>query len=145
SLRRILRSPPYGPGADRHGLRGRVPAVHRARCRDGRTRRCDRPTGLSGDDMPSEARSAAVSASDIDRVSVFGWRYVSRQQTEQAIAMARLVLAGASLFAVWLDPAEPTRYIQLTYTLHAIYVVYALALILATRRRPGPSRMPLIT
>src|SRR5262245_30828706 len=95
--------------------------------------------------MPSEAKSTAVSASDIDRFSVFGWRYVSRQQTEQAIAMARLVLAGASLFAVWLDPAEPTRYIQLTYTLHAIYVVYALALILATRRRPGPSRMPLIT
>src|SRR5262245_30324126 len=95
--------------------------------------------------MASEAQLAGPESEDTHRLSVFGWRYVSRVQTERTIAFARIVLAAASLFAVWLDPAEPTRFVQLTYTLHSIYLVYAIVLAITTRHRPGPSRLPLIT
>jgi len=95
--------------------------------------------------MASDAPAAARASEDPHRLSVFGWRYVSRLQTERTIALARIVLAATSLFAVWLDPAEPARYAELTYTLHAFYLLYAILLALVTRQRPGPSRLPLIT
>jgi hypothetical protein len=95
--------------------------------------------------MSSEAQLAGPKPDDAHRLSVFGWRYVSRIQTERTIALARIVLAAASLFAVWLDPAEPTRYVQLTYALHSFYLLYAIILALTTRHRQGPSRLPLIT
>jgi signal transduction histidine kinase len=50
----------------------------------------------------------------------------SRDQSERTIALARVVLAGSSLFAVWLDPAEPARIVEITYTLHLVYVAYSL-------------------
>src|SRR6185295_1065909 len=95
--------------------------------------------------MSSEGHLAGPRPDDAHRLSVFGWRYVSRIQTERTIALARIVLAAASLFAVWLDPAEPTRYVQLTYSLHSFYLLYAIVLALTTRHRQGPSRLPLIT
>jgi hypothetical protein len=51
----------------------------------------------------------------------------SRVRAERAIAAARVVLGISSLFAVWLDPAEPAHFVQLTYALHALYVGYSLA------------------
>jgi len=73
-------------------------------------------------------------------------RYPSaRSQAERTIAVARVVLAASSLFAIWLDPAEPTRHEQVTYTLHAIYVAYALTLLAAIWPYPTGRWLPLIT
>ena len=52
----------------------------------------------------------------------------SRTQTERTIAAVRVLLAISSLFAIWLDPAEPERYATTTYTLHLIYVSYSLVI-----------------
>jgi signal transduction histidine kinase len=69
----------------------------------------------------------------------------SRRTTERVIAAARLALASASLFGVYFDPAEPARYVPLTYGLHAIFLAYALALLaLVWLRNPG-DRLPLVT
>lgn len=69
----------------------------------------------------------------------------ARSQAERTIAVARVALAVSSLFAIWLDPAEPTRYAQVTYALHAIYVGYALTLLAAMWRYTGGRRLPLLT
>lgn len=52
----------------------------------------------------------------------------SRTETERVIAAARVALASASLFGVWMDPVEPARYVPITYSLHLVYLIYALAL-----------------
>lgn len=67
-----------------------------------------------------------------------------RLQAERTIAIARVVLAGTALFAVWLDPADPMHYVGLTYTLYWVYVVYS-ALLLALTVREAPEWMPLAT
>ena len=41
----------------------------------------------------------------------------SRMQAERTIAAGRVALAASSLFAVWIDPAEPARFAQATYGL----------------------------
>ena len=74
----------------------------------------------------------------------------SRTETERVIAAARVALASASLFGVWMDPSEPARYVPLTYSLHMVYVLYAVALaaIMWVRpvwRRPIGKRVPLAT
>ena len=50
----------------------------------------------------------------------------SRRQVERTIASARVVLASTCLLSIWLDPAEPARFAELTYSLHAAYVAYSL-------------------
>ena len=52
----------------------------------------------------------------------------SRQRSERLIALGRGVLAGLSLLAIWLDPSEPAKYAQSTYSLLAAYLAYALLL-----------------
>jgi signal transduction histidine kinase len=52
----------------------------------------------------------------------------SRDQAERTIALARVVLAMSSVFALWLDPAEPARIVEITYSLHLAYVAYSLIL-----------------
>ncbi|HEX4348724.1 MAG TPA: histidine kinase [Vicinamibacterales bacterium] len=74
----------------------------------------------------------------------------SRAEKERVIAAARVALAVASLFAVWLDPAEPARYAETVYSLHVVYVVYSLVLAAimwsrATWRFPVSARLPLAT
>lgn len=69
----------------------------------------------------------------------------SRNDAERTIALARIALGCASLLAVWLDPADPARFAELTYTLHAIYVVYSVGLAIFTWLRPLGDRFPLIT
>jgi signal transduction histidine kinase len=56
-----------------------------------------------------------------------------------------VALAGAGLLAVWLDPAEPARYREATYTLLAIYVVYSIALTAVVWNRSSAGRLPLVT
>lgn len=53
----------------------------------------------------------------------------SRTQVEQIIAVSRLALAGAALFAMWMDPQDLGGEVHLTNLLQVGYVVYSLALI----------------
>jgi signal transduction histidine kinase len=66
-------------------------------------------------------------------------------RTERTIVVARIVLAASSLFAVWLDPNTPQRYVVPTYTLHTAYAVYAIALALIAWNRVGSGRWPIVT
>jgi signal transduction histidine kinase len=66
-------------------------------------------------------------------------------RTERAIVIARVVLAASSLFAVWLDPIESTRYAIPAYTLHSIYAVYAVALAIISWNRAEVGHWPLVT
>jgi signal transduction histidine kinase len=50
-------------------------------------------------------------------------------RSERLIAVGRAVLAASSLLAIWLDPSEPARYAETTYSLLVGYLVYALLLI----------------
>jgi len=53
----------------------------------------------------------------------------SRQgRAERLIAVGRVVLAVLSLFAVWLNPSEPTRYAATAYGLLIAYVAYSVAI-----------------
>jgi signal transduction histidine kinase len=69
----------------------------------------------------------------------------SRDQAERTIALARVVLALSSLFAVWLDPAEPARIVEITYSLHLAYVAYSLILAAFTWTHGPGDRRPFIT
>jgi signal transduction histidine kinase len=69
----------------------------------------------------------------------------SRGDAERTIAAARVALACSSLFAVWLDPAEPARFAQLTYTVHVVYVTYAAALAAYVWRRTTGESLPVVT
>src|SRR5204862_7144986 len=64
--------------------------------------------------------------------------HASRVHAERPIAATRVLLAISSLFAVWLDPAEPQRHVDATYSLLVVYVVYSLAILpFAWRRHTG--------
>ena len=69
----------------------------------------------------------------------------TRIETERVIASARVALAGASLFGVWLDPAEPARYAPVTYSLNAIFLAYALGLAAFVWTKPIGDRLPVLT
>jgi signal transduction histidine kinase len=69
----------------------------------------------------------------------------SRMQAERTIATGRVALAAASLFAVWLDPAEAAHFAQTTYELLFIYLAYALVLAVGTWRWGGGTRLPIVT
>lgn len=69
----------------------------------------------------------------------------SRARAERTIAVTRVVIAVFSLYAIWLDPAEPARYTQLTYVLHSGYLVYALALAGVMWSRESTGRLPIAT
>jgi signal transduction histidine kinase len=49
-------------------------------------------------------------------------------RAERLIAGGRVVLAGSSLFAVWLDPTEPAKYAAIAYSLLAAYLGYSLVI-----------------
>lgn len=66
-------------------------------------------------------------------------------RTERTIVVFRVVLAVSSLFAVWLDPSEPRRYVVPTYTLHSVYAVYAIGLAFFAWNRAETGRWPLVT
>jgi len=58
----------------------------------------------------------------------------SRQRAERLIALGRVVLASASLLAIWFDPGEPARHPRMAYGLLWAYVAYSLALALVAWR-----------
>ena len=51
--------------------------------------------------------------------------YSSLSRAERLIAGGRVILAGSSLFAVWIDPTEPAKYARTAYALLVAYVLYA--------------------
>lgn len=59
---------------------------------------------------------------------------------ERGIALARVALACTALLAIWLDPAEPQRFVPVTYGLHASYVVYSALLAAVLWRGEAGSR-----
>ena len=69
----------------------------------------------------------------------------SPSQAERTIATARVALAISSLFAVWLDPAEPARYTQATYVVHSMYVAYSVLMVAYVWRDVRRSRVTLGT
>jgi signal transduction histidine kinase len=66
-------------------------------------------------------------------------------QAERTISAGRVALAASSLFAVWLDPAEPANFAQTTYELLFVYLAYALLLAVGTWRWGGGTRLPIVT
>lgn len=70
---------------------------------------------------------------------------LSRAHVERVIGLGRVALAASSLFAIWLDPTEPGRFAGLTYTLHGIYLGYALVLAGVMWHRDSRGRVPVVT
>lgn len=72
--------------------------------------------------------------------------YSHRSRTERQIAIARVLMAFFALTAVWLDPAERAHYPGSAYVLMAVYVAYALVvLLLVTRISMGLEQMRIVT
>jgi signal transduction histidine kinase len=69
----------------------------------------------------------------------------SRLEAERMIAAARVMLASTSLLAIWLDPAEPARFTEVTYALHVGYVAYSLIVAASTRRGSIGNTFALVT
>src|SRR5215467_10792386 len=69
----------------------------------------------------------------------------SRIQAERTIALGRVALVAASLFAIWLDPVAPVRPARITYEWLFAYLVYAVVLTAAMWRWRGGSRLPVVT
>src|SRR5947208_2602605 len=68
-----------------------------------------------------------------------------RAHTERTIGLARVVLASASLFAVWMDPTEPAQHVGTTYALYVAYVIYSLGLSAFMWNRSSAGRVPVAT
>ena len=64
----------------------------------------------------------------------------SRTRTERFIADLRLLLAAASLLAIWLDPAEPVRFARVTYATQWVFLAYAAIIALTMQRRSAGPR-----
>ena len=69
----------------------------------------------------------------------------SRARAERTIAATRVALAAFSTYAIWLDPAEPARFTQLTYVLHIGYITYAIALAMVMWKRASTGWLPIAT
>lgn len=65
-------------------------------------------------------------------------------KSERTIALARVVLALAALFAVWLDPAEPIRYHRVVYAAHGVYVSFAVLMLALAVWVPRSGRILLL-
>ena len=67
-------------------------------------------------------------------------QYAPRLRAERLITGGRVVMAIASLFAVWLDPEEPIRYASIAYGVLIAYVIYSIgaAVLLARREAVAP-------
>lgn len=69
----------------------------------------------------------------------------SRARAERTIATTRVAIAAFSLYAIWLDPAEPARFTQLTYLLHLGYITYSITLAAVMWRRASTGWLPIAT
>jgi signal transduction histidine kinase len=73
--------------------------------------------------------------------------FVARVRAERLVALGRVVLAAASLLAIWLDPADPTRIASRgVYLTLFVYLVHSLAMSLwASHADALPRRFGLAT
>lgn len=55
------------------------------------------------------------------------------QRIERILAGARAFLAGASLFAIWLNPTEPSRYARIVFVLLGVYALEAIGVLAMVR------------
>src|SRR5262249_35883192 len=69
----------------------------------------------------------------------------SRARAERTIAATRVLIAGFTLYAVWLDPTQPARFAQLTYVLHIGCIAYSIVLAVVMWRRPSTGWLPITT
>ncbi|GFO62749.1 histidine kinase [Geomonas paludis] len=70
----------------------------------------------------------------------------SKSRAEYLIATGRVILSAFFLFAVWLDPSEPTRYAATTYGILSGYLGYSLVIgALTWRQTFGWTRLHLVT
>jgi signal transduction histidine kinase len=53
---------------------------------------------------------------------------------DQVVAYARLLLSSVALVAIYIDPTQPTRFTQATYTILSLYVVWSIVLVLRAWR-----------
>jgi signal transduction histidine kinase len=63
--------------------------------------------------------------------------WLPQSRAERLVATGRLVLAVASLAAIYLDPFEPARHAGTAYALLAIYTIYAAALVVVGELTSG--------
>ncbi len=68
-----------------------------------------------------------------------------RFDADRMIVVMRVALAAFSLFAIWLDPAEPQRYVGVVYSLHVGYVTYSAIIAALVFRRAGAGWLPIAT
>ena len=61
-------------------------------------------------------------------------------RVEWVLATARLLLAVASLVAIYLDPTEPQRYATLAYSLLVAYGAFSAGIVFLLRARPAAAR-----
>ena len=72
-------------------------------------------------------------------------QFSPQARAEQAIAVARVALAAASMLALAIDPSEPTRYVAITRMLTIGYTVWAVAVFLISRSMVLPRYWQLST
>ena len=75
----------------------------------------------------------------------FSPRRLPQSRAERLIASGRLILAAASLGAIYFDPLEPSRYPAFTYSLLVAYNVYALAMAYWTATATTTTRSLMLT
>ncbi len=71
--------------------------------------------------------------------------YFQKDRTERVIATARVALAFAGFFAVWLDPTEPARHEDIAYGVLLSYAVYAVAVAIFVWQTEVPARLGPLT
>jgi signal transduction histidine kinase len=59
---------------------------------------------------------------------------------DSMIALMRLILAASALIIIYIDPAEPDRFVPVTYMALVTYTVYSAAIMVAIRRRAASLR-----
>ena len=73
------------------------------------------------------------------------WRTMSEKQTiesvdERLINLTRFVLALSALIIIYVDPSEPNRLVNITYTTLALYTVYSVSVYVLSLRRQSVFR-----
>jgi hypothetical protein len=79
-------------------------------------------------------------------IFVFGDGDSTGLSQERVLGRARLILAGASLAAVYVDPTRPVQYVTAAFAVLVIYVIASLLyLVVLGQMQSLPERLPVIT
>src|SRR5262245_1336563 len=72
--------------------------------------------------------------------------HASQSRSERLIAAGRVVLAASCLLAVWLDPSQPARYVDVVHAALGAYLAYALLVAAIAWWSPAlPTELPFVT